>query len=363
MLKSFLRLVALPILVFFVIAFPLSLVLRDVGSLLFNPETTKVLVRQNLRGSELISSLALQATQQILSVEGGDQNPARLALSRLNDEHWRQITELIAPETLVEQTADQIVDAFSLWLNTEEAFPHVQLDLSAVKANAVANAGEVTRVLMSGLPACDAESLAAMSAGQDAGQLSSAIPLCLPPEPFYSQMVAGADTVMIQILDGTPDRIDLGQLNQGQAPAELAQLKQNLVSMRTFLDWSWLAVAALGIAAVAMGASGVPSILKWAGWPVVIAGFIVLLFGLGLQMFSLNFLDEFLAAVLEQGPGAMGSLATAIASGALNLITRPLLIQGAVMTVLGAAMLAYSRVLAKREASPGIPIHRRRIGL
>lgn len=366
MFKAILRFFAVLILAVFVIAFPLSLVLRDVGSLLFDPETTKTLVRQNLRGSELMASLARQATQQMLASEGsggGEDNPAQLALSQLSDEHWRQITELIAPESLVEETADQVVDAFSTWLNTQAAFPEVQINLAALKENAIANAGQVVGVVMNALPACDAESLAAMSNTENGGRLSAAIPVCLPPEPLYSEVIASADAAMAEMLGHAPDTIDLSQLNQGQAPAELTQLKQNLVSMRTFLNWSWLAIAAIGIVAVVMGASGTVSYLRWSGWPLVLSGIIVLIFGIGLQVFSLNFLDQFLATVLEQGPGAMGSLATAIASGALNLVTRPLLLQGVLITALGISALIYSRIRARRQASPGIPINRRRIGL
>lgn len=366
MFKAILRFFAVIFLAVFVFAFPLSLVLRDVGSLLFDPETTKMLVRENLRGSELMASLARQATQQMLAsedAENGEESPAQLALAQLSDEQWRQITELIAPEDLVEETADQVVDAFTAWLNTQAAFPEVQLNLAALKNNAIANAGEVVAVVMNALPACDAETLAAMSAPEDAEQLAAAIPLCLPPEPLYSEVITRADSAMTEMLSHAPDTIDLGQLNQGQAPAELTQLKQNLVSMRTFLTWSWLAIAALGLAAVVMGASGTVSYLKWAGWPLVLSGVIVLLFGLGLRVFSLNFLDQFLATVLEQGPGAMGSLGTAIASGALNLVARPLLIQGVILTSLGMIALVSARVLARRQASPGIPINRRRIGL
>ncbi len=366
MFKAFLRFFAVIILAVFVIAFPLSLVLRDVGNLLFDPETTKMLVRENLRDSELMASLARQATQQMLTSEqgeAGDQNPAQLALANLSDEHWRQITELIAPEALVEETADQIVDAFTAWLNTQAAFPEVQLNLAALKNNAVARAGEVVSVLMNALPACDAEALASMTVTEDVEQFFAAIPLCLPPEPLYSQVVAQADAMMTMMLASTPDTIDLGQLNQGQAPAELTQLKQNLVSIRTFLNWSWLAVAALGVAAVVLAARGTVSYLRWAGWPLVLSGVIVLIFGLGLRVFSLNFLDQFLATVLEQGPGAMGSLGTAVASGALNLVARPLLIQGVLITTVGLIALIYARILAHRQASPGIPINRRRIGL
>jgi hypothetical protein len=366
LIKAILRFIAVILLVAFVIALPLSLVLRDVGSLLFNPETTKALVRQNLSRSELMASLARQATEQMLAAEdpdGGEESAVSVALGQLTEEQWRQITDLVAPESLVQETADQVVDAFSAWLNTEAAFPEVQINLATLKQNAISNAGEVVGVVMSSLPACDDEDIASLSLNADLEQASVSIPVCLPPEPVYSLVISQAEVAMSGLLERAPDTIDLGQLNQGQAPAELTQLKQNLVSMRTFLNWSWAGVVAIGVIAAIMAASGTPSLLRWAGWPLILAGIITLVFGIGLRVFSLNFLDQFLAAVLEQGPGAMGSLGTAIASGALNLITGPLLIQGLVITALGIGSVIYARILAQRLASPGIPINRRRIGL
>jgi hypothetical protein len=368
LLKAILRFFAVIILAIFIIAFPLTLVLRNVGSLLFDPETTKMLVRANLRNSDLIASLARQATQEMLLAEGSgetQQNGIQIALSKLSEEDWRQITELVAPEDLVTETADQVVDAFSIWLNTQAAFPDVQLNLAALKENAIANASGVVSVVMNALPACDAQTIASITqAGeQNAEQLANIIPICLPPEPIYSIVLSQADTVMTQMLAQAPDTIDLGQLNQGQAPAELTQLKENLVSMRSFLSWSWVAVLAIGLIGVVLGASGIASALKWAGWPLVISGLIVLIFGIGLKLFTLNFLDQFLASVFEQGSGAMGSLGSAIASGSLNLIGTPMLLQGVLLTAIGTISLIYSRTLARNAASPGIPINRRRIGL
>ena len=368
MLKAILRFFAVIILAVFIIAFPLSLVLRNAGGLLFDPETTKTLVRENLRNSDLMASLARQATQQILNSQSSGESQEsgiQTALAQLTEEDWRQITELVAPEDLVTETADQVVDAFSAWLNTQAAFPEVQLNLAALKDNAIANAAGVVSVVMNALPACDAQTLASINqAGeQNAEQLAAIIPICLPPEPTYSNVLAQADTVMTQMLAQAPDTIDLGLLNQGQAPTELTQLKENLVNMRSFLSWSWVAVLIVGMIGVVLGARGVPSALKWAGWPLVISGLIVVVFGIGLRLFTLNFLNQFLASVLEQGSGTLGSLGSAIASGSLNLIGTPMLVQGVLLTAIGTISLIYSRSLARKAASPGIPINRRKIGL
>jgi hypothetical protein len=153
----------------------------------------------------------------------------------------------------------------------------------------------------------------------------------------------------------------LGQTNG--APNELTQLKTNLGQVRTVLNWSWVAVAGIGALAVVAGAAGFKSALRWAGWPLLAAGNLALVFGLALQLFSLQFLDNFLSQPLMAEAGAVGALGRAIAGGALDLVSKPLLLQGLLMIALGAGSVYAAGLFAKREASPGIPLNQRRIGL
>lgn len=378
MLKTIFRIFAFPILAIFILALPLSLVLRDVGSLLFDAETTRTLVRENLLNSELVASLARQGAEQMIigaSQEGQEGDAAstgeegvltasaQQALAQLTEEDWRQITELVAPEDLIEQTVDEFVTAFSSWLNNDEPFPNLRVDLASWKANTLENAGEVVTIMLNALPACNEDTVASMAlqGAQDPESLTASIPLCLPPEPVYSQLVAQAGSMMGSMLERTPDTIDLQQISQGQdAPPELVQLKANLIQLRAVMSWAWVGVLAIGILFAALAARGFRSFLRWAGWPVLLGGAVTLLLGLSLLVFSFRFLEQLFAS---NESGAMSVLASAVAGGALNLVSQPLLLQGLVLTTIGLAAVLYARVLARREASPGIPINRRKIGL
>lgn len=370
MLQSFLRFLALILLAVFVLLFPLSLALRDVGALAFDPETTKALVREHLLDSRLIASLAEQATQELLLPEGGSAGGAAplvgSALSSLSDEDWQKITDLTAPTALVDQTVDEVVTAYTAWLDGEGTLPQVTLDLTTWKANTEANAGQVMAVVLDAQPECTAEQVAGMAldALQSADGIMSSLRACRPPEPFYGALVANADLLLSASLQAAPDSLDLSQLGQGaQAPQELVQLKNNLVQVRQVLAWAWLGVAALAVLAVALAARDVVAILRWAGWPLLLTGAITLIFGLGLQFFSLHFLDSLLAGPLMDEAGAVGMLGQAIASGALDLVSRPLLLQGLLLSALGTVAIYSASVLARRQASPGIPLNQRRIGL
>lgn len=358
MLKVFLRIIAVPILILFIVAFPVSLALRDVGALLFDSETTRALVRESLVGSELAASLARQGTQQMLL----ERDPAEASPSiEMGEEEWRQVTEIIAPESLLDDTFDKVVTDFSEWLNgTQAEFPEMTIDLTELKGNALQRADEVMAVVLSALPACTAED--ALALAQQGGS-GPAIPSCAPPEPLYSEIISQADNVIGRVMGGTPNTIDLNQLTQGQAPTELLQLRESLQRLRLALGWGWAAVLAAGLLAAAMAAVGFRSFLMWLGWPLLLAGLITLVMGLALLVFSFSFLDQIFAAALGEGSVAMSVLGGAIAGGALNLVSQPLLLQGLVTLLAGIAAVMYARALRKQAESPGIPINRRRIGL
>jgi hypothetical protein len=358
MLKVLLRIIAVPILILFIVALPVSLTLRNVGALLFDSETTRALVRESLVGSELAASLARQGTEQMLM----ERDPAEASPSiELDEEQWRQVTEIIAPERILGDIFDKVVTDFSVWLNATDAqFPEMSIDLTELKGNALQRADEVMAVVLSALPACTAEDALAMA--QESGS-SSPIPSCAPPEPLYSEIIEQADNLIGRVMGGTPDTIDLSQLTEGQAPSELLELRETLQRLRLVLGWGWAAVLAAGLVAAWMAAVGRRSFLAWLGWPLLLAGLFTLVIGLALIVFSFSFLDQFFATALGEGSAAMSVLGGAMAGGALNLVSQPLLLQGLVTTICGIAALLYARALRKQEESPGIAINRRKIGL
>lgn len=372
MLTALLRVLAFILLAITVVTLPFSLLLRDVGALAFEPETTKALVRDYLLNSDLIASLARRATEQMLSAQvmEGEQNmEAQLvgnALSGLSEEDWRKITEFAAPEELIEQTVDEVVDGYADWLNSDAGFPPLQVDLAPWKQNTREHAAEVMTVVLNSLPECTVEEAAtiALEGITNGENIAGIIPFCRPPEPVYTVLLSNADFILASTLEHAPDTIDLSHMTQGQeAPEELVRLKAGITRVRSVSNWTWAAVVGVGVLAVAMAARTLKQALRWSGWPLLLAGGITLFLGLGLQFFSLRFLDTLLLNAFSGDGGTETVLAGAVAAGALDLVSKPLLLQGALLTAAGLAALIYARILQVREVSPGVPINKKRINL
>ncbi|HEY4717868.1 MAG TPA: hypothetical protein VIH14_02540 [Anaerolineales bacterium] len=364
-MKFLLRLIALPVLILFVLALPLSLVLRNMGALIFDADTTKAFVHDNLMDSELARSLARRGAEQLLTSEqegGTSQKVITDLFGQLSEEDWRQITEIIAPRAMLDQTLGETIDAFTEWLDDAEAeFPSLSVDLSAWKASTIDNADELVAVFLDALPECGQEATQTMAQQSLIMQVES-LPSCRPPEPQYSQMISQAGPLVARMLEPAPDNFDLGQITQGaEAPRELIELKTSLIQARTWLAWGWVAVLAIGLLAAALAATGLRGFLTWAGWPLLLAGLITLTLGLSMYIFNYRFLDQ-VFALLEDSP-AISALAASAAGGMLQLVGGPLMLQGLIAAALAAGCLLYARALHQKEISPGIPIKRKRIGL
>lgn len=356
--------------VIFVVFLPISLAFREVGKLVFDAEATKTMVRESLMGGQMTSVLASQIAQQmLLRTQGGqDSLPnafVRNTLSELTEDDWRAITALTMPPRLVEDTVEEIVSGYTAWMDGEAELPEIRVGLDGWKANMEANAGPVLAIVLDAQPQCTAEEAAnlVVTALQSMEGLLEQIGGCRPPEPFYSAILDNAGVLLGTSLQFAPSSIDVSALSQlSGAPQQLAGLKEGLIRVRQVLLWGWVAVAGVGLLGVLFGARSLPQTLRWMGWPSLLAGGITLAFGMGLGFFSLHFIDAFFAGPLLQQSGAVAILGSAVASGALDYASGPLMLYGIILLVAGVALAYTAYVLARRHSSPGIPLNRKRIG-
>ncbi len=365
MLKAFLRFFAWMALIVLVLALPASLALRNMSNLLFEAEATKELVRETLMGSDIAGRLARRGAEQMLRSQVGAQVVVEV-FEELDEQEWKAITEVIAPERLVSDALDGAVEAFSEWLNDPESdLPELNISLAAWKTSTVQRAGEVTALIFDSLPDCTMEHVTRMLqlSVQDPVALTQNLPACRPPEPLYSTFVDQSGRLLGQMANSAPDTIDLDQLIEGsQTPEQLKALKQDLLVTRTWLNWGWAAVIGLMAFAALLAASDLKSFLASFGLPLLLAGVLMVALGFMFLLFNLRFLTELLAGA-GSDTFVLRTLAGALADGALRRISGPLLLQGILVALAGSGLALWARALYEREASPGIPIRRRRIGL
>lgn len=359
MLTGFLRFISAILLFLVVISLPLTLLARDVGQLIFDADTIKSLVSENLLAPEFVARIAENVTVSALSSaadegqppdeaaegedgEGIDISLMTEALGYLENEDWIEITNLIAPQDLVAETVDGLVDGYIAWLDSDAGFPELQFELAPWKTNLRSHARSVVAILLDALPACSAEEIAAQALeGLQAGEgLADVItPVCRPTEPIYGTMLGSADRMVNGITARMPDSVDTAMLGEESTPEELVLLKENLQRVRLVLNWAWLLVSLVGALAVWMAARSWPEALRRAGWPLLFAGGITLLIGGLIQFAASGGLETLFTRMFAEGPATIAALGTAVIAGVFPLVAQPLLIQGAVLATAGLGAL------------------------
>lgn len=364
-----LRPLGLVVLIAFALLLPISLAFRELSTLVFDAEATKSMVREHLASGQMASTLAQQLTRQIFLSEDGQDTLTgafvRNTLSELSEDDWRAITALTMPANLVDDTVDDVVNGYTEWLDGDAPLPEIQVELEGWKANIEENAGPVLGVVLDALPECSGSQVASMVLGalQSFETLLSQISGCRPPEPVYSALLDNAGTIFEVSLSQAPDSVDIGALGQlAGAPDELTQLKDGLVQLRRVLLWGWLAVIGLGLLGALLAARGWEQVLAWFGGPLLFAGLLTFIFGIALEVFSLQFVDALFAGPLLREGGAPAVLGAAVAGGALDFVGGPLMIQGLILIAAGAVAAYAGYSLSRRHSSPGISINRKRIG-
>ena len=240
---------------FFVIAIfalPIGLFLRNLGGLLFDSENMKSFV-SNTVDTNFVADLASDVVRERL-LEGAESDEpvsvfVQRSLQELDEAAWSQIVTRFAPPEFIVSTTDLLVDAYVEWLDSESPLPAVVIDLAPWKDNLKSRPDELVAIVLKSLLPCTAEELGSQlleGLSNETG-LPGLIPLCNPPEPFYSALLSGADGIVQSVVGRIPNEFQLDLSNlEGFESLEL--LKENLQRARSLLLNTWL--IALGVGGV-----------------------------------------------------------------------------------------------------------------
>lgn len=357
-IRTLSRLFALLLLAIVIISFPLSLLMRNFGSLLFDPETIKTFVRENVIETDLATNLASRVVQDLLIDGSESDNPASVVIQKgldvLDEDDWAEISALVAPPALLSEATDTVIDAYVEWLNNDASLPDIKLDLIPWKENLRSNPDRLFIIVLAAVPECSAEELeslliASLINGEIAPEL---IPACRPPEPLYSILLSTASSFVASYLEQAPDEIDLNSIN-ASGMDQLILLKENLNRARFIFQWTWVIALGIGTLAVVMAARTVPGALNWAGWSLLFAGVNTLALSQGLGIFSDAVLRRIASVLFEESPLVLSFLLSTLAGEIMEVMRNRLALQGGVILAIALAALVLRRVIPYWQESAG----------
>lgn len=350
-MRSLLRVIAIVLLFIFVLTFPVSLLMRNVGQLIFNPETISSVIEEQFLDPGDLSETFRGLTESLLRNQTGEQSEysglAEKGIDALDTQDWEAITSLIAPSDLILETSDAVVTGLVTWLDNDEAFPNISIELLPWKKNIVAQGDQIVTIVLNALPDCSLEELGSQILDGLSGSegLSAAIPACKPNEPIFSAVVERSGQFINTITEQMPTQINLSQLPL-EGFEELALVKEILRQARLILSWSWVISLGLGILALIFAVNSLESFLRWAGWPAFFAGVGTLFLAVSFGFFSTDLLPQIAINFFQGAPVFVAQLLQTLLMGLGNSLAPMLYLQAGIMILLGLGFLIAKRIRA-----------------
>ncbi|MCH7662498.1 MAG: hypothetical protein IH859_01340 [Chloroflexi bacterium] len=351
-ISSFFRIIAGMLMIFFVIAFPISLLGRGVGQILFSPGGFVQGVAESLLDADIFASVAEELFSDLeLQIENSSVEDAFIIgmMANLNHDDWVEVIQTIAPGELMKQTTQEFFGGFYDWLNGPDPYPHIEIDLRDWKYNIQTSTIPVLEIVLAALPNC--------STSEIENFVLEDIPFCKPIEPYYSQFIDAASSDISIRLSELPDVYSLGAQGDATASESLLQAKQVLRGIRNFLRLSWLFAFVVFLVAIPMGARSLPGVFMWTGWPLVISAAFTLLLSLLIIVLGGGAVAGLAQGLTAGLPTAFDSPLKAAISGVISITGSALLIQAILQFFIGGAALvvgfAWSR--SRKSQQSNIP--------
>jgi hypothetical protein len=342
--SGFFKFVALILMAIVVVGLPLVLLSRSIGSPLLSAEGLS-----EIFDADMLASMAENRVQkrQIDAEDSPADQFFSQVMQQMTHEEWAAFFDLSAPPEITSQIYQQVIDGIKDWMGGDSAESVVNIDMRPLKDNILAKDTQVLQMILATLPACtvdDVDQLTAFGEGT-----SQAIPVCQPPEPFYSIMIEQGKTTLPAQLEIIPDdyAVSLGQM--GDDGASLTRVIRLIRSVRPIFRLGWLGLLLVYLIAIPMGARSLPEIFKWAGWPSLLAGVHAMLIGLLLLMSHgsvSSLLARFSSADL---PASSMEVLSNFMNGLLSDAARPMLIAAGGMIVWGVAAMIVGSVLSANK--------------
>jgi hypothetical protein len=342
------RVLAILLAIAFAMMMALATMAHSVVAVVFSPEVmTSILTRQ----FSLTEDVRRPVFQALLGSEGSADEPLDLsqALAYLTPAEQQQVLDRLIPAQWAQEQVGSAVEQAYAWLDSEETHPTIALDLRPVKIHMLDSAVQaaVGQVIDS-WPDCTAEALA-----EFAGTLLSGQPkmvYCAPPgalgdltaEFLTAGLKAGVQSLPADLVL-TPGR---------QQPAQMLELKENLLLLRTIGRWGWLLPVSLLLLILALVVRSVVDWGKWWGWPLVAAGLLSLATLLGGGALWGGLLRQL---TLQTGVIAILGVLNDVLVGLTAQISARQLRASAVLLTLGIALLVMARLVARRRQAAGGP--------
>ena len=276
----------------------------------------------------------------------------QIALEQLSDQDWaaanaledrfgqQALTDFVAaliPPSWVQQQSEQNIVALFAWLDSDEEYPDLRLNLGDVGQQIVSDQGrDAVRILLDRLPPC----------GPDDDFISEDdfLPQCRPSEQELDESM---DEVLPTLISKFPDEATLNP--DTVDVSDLDEIRQIYRLLMQGSVWTWVAALILLGLALLLAARNLPQAINMVGWPLLIGGILGTVLPGGLSVAGLDFVVQAMTAPLAVA--SLPTWAVALLAALLHAITGYALTVAAVLIGLGLLGVIVAALLRRHRAA------------
>ncbi len=349
------KVLAIAVALIFILVVPITLLGRDLATVLFSPVSVSGILRSRLLASGFVNNIAAESFLSerwfdATDIGGGELKPMFKYLSPA--ERQEILTDLMPPEW-VDAQLDNVIHSFFTWIDSEQAEPLIAIDLVPLKEGFLKGGLRRTiDTLIDSWPSCTTDEIEIM---REELMRTGEIPIevCEPPEPYRSQVLDFAVAELGFLIRGQPDKIPLFD-SLDASLAEVTEFKEQFQFLRSVMMWGWFLPASLLGVLMILVIRSMRDVGQWWGIPLLIGGLLSLAVIGIVTAGRADFVRDTLADFAQMGTPFYRAFEIVLL-GILVAVTRLAFFHASLITAAGLALWLITRQLSKRAKPQIIP--------
>ena len=364
-LNAILKFIAFILAGILILALPFSLLLYNVGEVLFEPEEVAQISAGVIIDSEIIpAALEIitnrQAEDISHKIEETDE-PEKQELNLFNliysmeEKNWKNFREALLSDQVIGNWIQVTVDGFYSWLDSDEPAPVIRWDMIPLIDNMKGQPGEAAVVAFyDSLPDCTDLQMEEMQTqpGDPLPRAKMVKELCKLSTYPHAEQIQVYNDVMRMVIDATPQEYNATQslIKNQDSVNGIFTLKWNLRKYRLNMDLALLLPIVLLFLILLFGVRSMEGLGQWWGIPLVGGSIITLISALLYKPLWTGILTDRMPEAIPQTSLLYHELIDGSAR-ILSPIFNPLRWQSFLILLVGVGLLAMGFILRMRGSS------------
>jgi len=354
------KILAIPVAVLLVLSIPLSLLVFDIGEVLFDPVKIKGIVAEEVLRADPIplvlqwfSQRQAQAYQEQTSPDPNREPSIFEILAHLDLDDWRAIRDEVLPDEFVITWVNTAVDGVYDWLDSDARVPQVVFDLRESKARINSEHGRnAVQIVYAALPACTPSQIDDFRRRQAAAPPGTEVPynVCQFPAPWAEDQFNDYLTSLNRVIENVPDEFNLTKVlaQQAENPQGVGPetLKDQINTLSVLFYRALLLPLALLIVTLLLTVRSLAEFGCWWGIPLTLGGLLALVIAVLYRPLITAYL---LTGPLSEAPAAIQQNALHAGLRLAEEIFQPMVSQAIVLITLGLGVWVITAFIGYRR--------------